>query len=226
MKKLVDLFRPSEFLNYPIMGYGVVLGVATGLIKLWSGHTYDDALVHGLSMGLGVILGVLTGTQVFYWINTLFLRYIRAIKSDVERTLELMGSDSVSQTPTQKVPFRFRAVVWGYVRSIAAGAVASSVAGCHLVILLIIGSSDWVAAMFSFFVGLGVLTLGLSVGLMQCHRLDRQAKRLRRIAVEHLSGTEVIEPVSDGTEVVTAMRTGEKWVGTLTGVRGKALTSA
>ena len=224
IKKLVDLFRPSEFLNYPIMGYGVASGVVGGWIKLWSEHTYDDALVYGLSMGLAVILGVLTGTQVFYRINALFLRYIRAVRSDVECTLEPVSSYPVSQASTQKTPFPFRAVVWGYVMCVATGAVASCMSGGHLVILLVIGSPDWAAPLFSLFTGLGILVLGLSVGLLQCRRLELQAKRLRRITVEQLSEFKVAEPVSDGTEVVAVMRTGEKWVGTLTGVRGKALT--
>ena len=225
MKKSIDLLRPSDLMSYPIMGYGVVLGVVDGWIKLWSDHTYDYALAYGFSAGLATMLGLLIGTQAVYRINVLFLRYIRAIKSHLERTKELTGSSLVDQTSAPKVPFLFRAITWAYVISIVVGTVATSVAVCHLAILSIMGFPDWIDAMSSLFVGLGVMVAGVFVGLWQCYQLDRQAKRLRRVTIAHLSETKVIGPVSDGTDVVATMQMGVKLVGTLTGVRSKALTA-
>ena len=223
MQKIADLLRPSGFLHYPIMVYGMVSGTLEGLVKLWGDHTYDFALAYGFSAGLSLVLGMLIGAQTFYWVNVLLLRYIRSIRSHVDGTMELVGFDPVDQTSTSKVPFLFHAVTWFHMIFTVVGAMTLWVSTCHLVIQLAVGFPEWVASVFSLLVGLGMIALGVSVGLLQCYQLDRQAKNLRRTVVAHLSEKAVLEPVSDGTAVVTAMRTGEKWVGSLTGFRSEAL---
>ena len=219
MQKIVDLLRPSRFLDYPMMVYGMLSGTLEGLIKLWGDYTYDYALAYGFSAGLSLVLGMLIGIQTFYWVNVVLLRYIRSIRSHVDGTMELVGLDPADQTSTSKVPFLFHAVTWFQIMFTVAGAMTLWVATCHLVIRLLVGFPDWIASLFALLIGLGMLALGVSVGFLQWYLLDRQAKYLRRTVVARFSDKTVLEPISDGTAVVTAMQTGEKWVGSLTGFR-------
>ncbi|MCE2501544.1 MAG: hypothetical protein J4G13_11890 [Dehalococcoidia bacterium] len=205
------------------MVYGMVCGAFEGLIKLWSDQTYDYALAYGFSAGLSLVVGMLIGVQTFYLINLLLRRYIRAIRSHVDGTMELVGVDPAEQTSTSKIPFLFHAATWFQMGSTVLGAMVLWVSICHLVIRLLVGFPEWTASLFTAPIGLGMLVSGVSVGLIQCYQLDRQAKDLRRRVVAHLSEEADLEPVSDGTAVVTALQTGEKWVGSLTGFRSGVL---
>ncbi len=234
MQKIVSLLRPSRFLDFRIMVYGMLYGTLDGLIELWGDHTYDYALASGFSMGLSVILGMLMGVQTFYWVNVALLRYIRSIRSYVNGTMELVGLDPADQTSTSKVPFLFHAVTWFQIILTLAGAISFWMSTCLLVIRSLVGFPDWIVSLFALPIGLGLFALGVAAGFLQCYRLDRQAKHLRRTVVARLSEKAVLEPVSDGTAVsekvviepgpdgtavVTTMQTGEKWVVRLTGFR-------
>ena len=225
MKKLIDFLRPSPFLGYQVVVYAVIYGALGWWIKLQTDHTPDYALAYSISTGFAFMVGILTGTQVFYLINLLFLRYLRGIKARLEYTRDLLGLPPWEPSGG-KAPLLVRLVTWSYVVAIVAGAMSSSVAVCTLAVLYVTGFPNWADAFSQLLIGLGILGLGVSVGLLQCYWLDRQAGQLQSEAIAHVSKTRSIERVSDGVEAVATAEQGEKLVGTLTGVRGRVLATA
>lgn len=229
MRKLFDFLRPSPFLDYPILVYATLAGVIEGVFQLWhgDGQTHDYALAYGLSAGLSVIFGLLLGISMFYWINALFLRYLRKIGSHLERTSELLGAPRpTDETPASRtVSKRFRAITWCHILLTAGGSGCVCVSLCFLLIRLVIGFPDWTAELQPLFAGLVIVTLGIGVGLLQSSWLDYQARRLRQIAVARLGEEKVSGTFSGGAAVLATMQEGERWVGNLTGVRGRVLTT-
>ncbi len=226
MQKIVGLLRPAPFLGYPIAIYAIVWGTAEGVNKLWHGDTYDYALAYGFGMGLSVVLGILAGTSTAYGVSAVVLRYLRSIRSHVDETMQLAGLDREDGTDRSRAPFLFRVLTWACIISTVAGAEIVWIAFFRLSIHLLVGFPEWSIGLVALICGLALFGPGVSVGLLQCYQLDRQAKSARRAVIAHLNENAVVEPVSDGAEVVTAMQTGEKFVGNLTGFRGGALITA
>ena len=229
MPKLLDLLRPSQFLGYPIMIYAIAFGVIDGSLKLWvgDGHTHDYAVAYGLGSGLAVVLGLLLSTRIFYWTNSLFLRYLQKIRSHLDRTVELMGPPSTPrETPVSGTNFLFRGIAWSHFMLSAGGAGCFGISLCHVLIRLAIGFPDWTAGLPSVLTGLAIMTLGMLIGLTQLFWLDYQGRKLRRIVVAHINEEMVFGAVADGTAVVSTMQTGEKLVGNLTGVRSNVPATA
>lgn len=225
MKTLIGFLRPSSFLGYPVVAYGVIFAMSDWWVKSLTDHTHDYALAYSLSTGFAFMLGILAGTQVFYLINLLFLRYLRAIQARLESIQDLLGLPPWEPS-SNKASLFVRSITWSYVVAIVAGAMTASVAICTLVVLFAVGFPDWAHAFNRLLVGLGILALGLTVGFLQCYRLDRQVAQLESQAIARLREANGIERVSDGVVAVATVEKGEKWVGTLTGVRSGALTPA
>ena len=229
MRIRFDFLRPSPFLNYPILLYATFVGVVDGVFQLWhgDGQTHDYALAYGMSAGLSVVLGLLLGMRMFYWINALFIRYLKKISAYLDSTEELMGSPSQTDETLASgtVSKLFRAMTWCHILLSSGGSAYFCVSLCFLLIRLAIGFPDWTAELRSLFVGSSIMASGIVVGLLQSAWLDYRARKLRRIAVARLGEERVSGTFSDGAAVVATMQEGEKWVGNLTGVRGGVLTT-
>lgn len=211
IRLIVDWCRPSWFLHYRIMLYGMGAGAFYGAIKLHGDHAFDHALAFGLSIGVMTVVAILIGDQIIYWFNVLLARYIRAIRANLRQAMEMAGVDPGDLAQTVPPSPIFIAIAIVHTTLTISGAMLFSSVWCTAIMWEIMQFGDAEPLVVWSWIGSSTLAAGMGLGFAQCAYMDLKVERLRQRMLGKVD--------QQSLSVIAAVEHGQKVVARFTGVR-------